>query len=80
MSTGIEVGWFEGRCPIIVRREPEVGLMWQAEGEHFGQGALGRTPEEAVKNLIVALNGRGIEGKGHSDTAKLRQLDETRAA
>ncbi len=69
-----EVGWFEGRSPIFVRREPEVGQAWLAEAPHFNQGALGRTPLEAVNNLFVALNERGIGGHGHTDTAKVERL------
>lgn len=70
----VEVGWFEGRSPITVRPEIEVGITWEAEAKHFNQAALGKTPEEAVKNLIKALNERGISGRGHSDTKKLTRL------
>jgi hypothetical protein len=70
----VEVGWFEGRSPITVRPEIEVGSAWEATAEHFNQAALGATPEEAVDNLIRALHGRGISGRGYSDTAKCHRL------
>lgn len=70
-NRAVEVGWFEGRSPITVRREPEVGIMWQAEAEHFGQAALGKTPDEACRNLLKALSGRGIPGRGYFDEKKL---------
>jgi hypothetical protein len=76
----VEVGWFEGRSPITVRREIEVGIMWEAIAKHFGQAALGKTPHEAVKNLIEALNERGIVGHGHSDTDKLTSLEREAAS
>jgi hypothetical protein len=71
----VEVGWFEGRSAISVRREIECGLVWEAIAEHFGQAALGKTPHEAVKNLLMALNDRGIPGRGYTDTKKLTSLE-----
>lgn len=75
MSKKTEVGWFEGRSPITVEREPEVAIMWMATAEHFNQAALGRTADEAVRNLVGVLNERGISGRGHSDSVKLATLD-----
>ncbi len=73
-----EVGWFEGRSPILVRPEREVGIAWEAEAKHFNRAALGATPEDAVRNLLGALNAAGIAGRGYSDSGKLRRLSENK--
>lgn len=69
-----EVGHFNSRASIVVYREPEVGIAWEAEAVGMGQAALGDTPREAVHNLIRALNERGISGDGHVDDEALDAL------
>jgi hypothetical protein len=60
-SEATVVGTVEPKpLPVTVRREPEVGIAWEACCDAFGLCALGRTPGEAADNLGRALKKRGL--------------------
>jgi hypothetical protein len=60
-STKTVVGHVELKSlPIVVSREPEVGIAWEAAVEELGLAALGRTPGEAADNLGETLRKRGL--------------------
>lgn len=46
--------------PVTVRREPEVGIAWEACCDELGICAMGRSPGEAADNLGKALHKRGL--------------------
>lgn len=57
----IVVGHVEPKpLPVIVRREPEVGAVWEACCDAFGLCALGATPGEAAAHLGNMLRERGL--------------------
>lgn len=58
--------------PITVEREPEVGIAWIASVVDLGRSALGKTPREAVENLVGALDWLDVESL---DNAALYRLD-----
>lgn len=71
----VEVGWFEARLPIVVRREIEDGQAWEAEAVAVNQVALGDSPHAAVRDLLGAINDLGISGRGQCDSKLLASLD-----
>ncbi len=60
-------GHYETRHEIIVYREPEVGIVWEAEAKGTNLCAMGDTPGDAARNLIRALSERG-PGQGTYDS------------
>lgn len=69
-----EVGTITMKSPITVAREIEVGQAWEATSEAHNHAALGGTPKEAVKNLLSALNKRGLSFQAHADEKKMARL------
>lgn len=72
-----EVGRFTATIPIVVRREIEVGTMWEAEAVGLNLAALGRTPDEAVRGLFESISEHRIGGYGNSDDKLLAKLAAT---
>lgn len=60
-QSDIVVGSVETKpLPVTVRREPEVGIAWEASCDDLHMAAMGRSPGEAVANLGKALERRGL--------------------
>lgn len=69
------VGYVEPKpLPVVVRREPEVGIAWEACCDAFGLCALGKTPGEAADNLGKALRKRGLVGIVNVDRRAVNAL------
>lgn len=66
-SDDVVVGHFNARHEIVVYREPDTGIKWEAEAKGMSLAALGDTPDDAVRNLMRAINERGIPGSDQTD-------------
>ena len=60
----VEVGRFVSETPIMLGKEREVGVSYEASAPTFGLSALGATPREALDGLMRFINERGINGQG----------------
>lgn len=66
-SDHVVVGYFDVRHDIIIYREPEVGIAWEAEAVGLGQAAMGNTPDDAARNLAKVIGERGTGQVGDAD-------------
>ncbi len=75
---GTAVGTIKAEFPLVVRREIEVGIAWEAEAVGLGQAATGATPQEAVRGLFMALGDHGISCQAHASDKTLAKLARER--
>lgn len=66
--------------PIIVRRESEVGIAWEACVEELGLCALGKTPGQAADALGNAMRSRGLVRLVEVDKRKVNALVRLRSS
>lgn len=69
-----EVGTIDAQFAVVVRREIEVGVAWEAEAVGLNQAATGATPYEAVRGLFKALSDRGLGFRASASDSVLAKL------